>query len=419
MSTSRYHHPRIAAALERRFPNNKIAPSHFGQLLTEYVEANIGPPHLVDEVETGDEGKLCSCIWEAMLYRHLRAQGYEPQGVAKRSGQHGPDFRVEHAGRTIWIEAVVPGPHGIPADYLESPVPGGEIRVKTKPNDERVLRCTSAIADKRLKLDEYRAKGIVGANDCAVIAVNICRLSDWDPDGNGISQYPLSMEAVFPIGPLAVSLTPDGNIDGPAQNVPRFAVRKASGKEIETATFLTQDFAGVSAVIQAHQRDMHEKGLILSTIHNPVAVNKLPVGLFGVYKEFVAKEHDDGYQIRDVRLEARLRELVESVTLRFGRGEDRVVRTITAAEAGDFVGEVGKCHDNVNRWCFAHYDHIPARGWLISGDCVLDKHSLVNLGAGELVEITPMPDDARRTFLPHDGTEDEFIKLPNQIVSVR
>ena len=30
-----------------------------------------------------------------------------------------------------------------------------------------------------------------------------------------------------------------------------------------------------------------------------------------------------------------------------------------------------------------------------------------------------MPDDARRTFLPHDGTEDEFIKLPNQIVSVR
>ena len=181
-----------------------------------------------------------------------------------------------------------------------------------------------------------------------MIAVNICRLSDWDPDGNGTSQYPLSMEAVFPIGPLAVSLTPDGKIDGPTQNVPRFAVRKASGKEIETAIFLTPDFAGVSAVIQAHQRDMHERGLVLSTIHNPLAVNKLPVGLFGVYKEFVAKEHDDGYRIRDVRLEARLRELVESVTLRFGRREDRVVRTITAAEAGDFVGELGKCHDNVS-----------------------------------------------------------------------
>lgn len=236
-----------------------------------------------------------------------------------------------------------------------------------------------------------------------MIAVNICRLSDWDPDGNGISQYPLSMEAVFPIGPLAVSLTPDGKIDGPAQNVPRFAVRKTSGKEIETAIFLTQDFAGVSAVIQAHQRDMHEKNLILSTIHNPLSVNKLPVGLFGVYKEFVAKEHDDGYQIRDVRLEARLRELVESVTLRFGRREDRVVRTVTAAEAGDFVGELGKCHDNVNHWCFAHYDHTPTRGWLVSGDCVLDKHSLVNIGDGELVEITPMPDEARRTSFRTTG----------------
>lgn len=419
MSTSPHLHARIAAVLNGRFPNNKIALSHFGQLLIEYVEADIGPPHLVAELETGDEGKLSSYIWEAMLYRHLRGQGYELVGVTKPTGQHGPDFRVEHAGRTIWIEAVVPGPHGIPANYPESPVLGGEICVKTKPNDERVLRCTSVIADKRLKLDQYRAIGVIGAKDCTVIAVNICRLSDWDQDGNGISQYPLSMEAVFPIGPLAVPLTPDGKIDGPAQNVPCFAVRKASGKEIETAIFLTSNFAGVSAVIQAHQRDMHERNLILSTIHNPLAIIKLPTGLFGTYKEFVAKEHDDGYQIRDVRLEARLDELIESVTLRFRRREDRVVRTITAAEAGDFVGEVGKCHDNVNRWCFAHYDHTAARGWLISGDCILDKHSLVNTGDSELVEITPMSDEEHRTFLPHDGTEDEFIRLPNQIVSAR
>jgi hypothetical protein len=419
MSTSPHLHARIAAVLNRRFPNNKIALSHFGQLLIEYVEADIGPPHLVAELETGDEGKLSSYIWEAMLYRHLRGQGYEPVGVTKRTGQHGPDFRVEHAGRTIWIEAVVPGPHGIPATYLESPALGGEICVKTKPNDERVLRCTSVIADKRHKLDQYRTIGVIGANDCTVIAVNICRLSDWDPDGNGISQYPLSMEAVLPIGPLAVPLTPDGKIDGPAQNVPRFVVRKANGKEIETAIFLTPDFAGVSAVIQAHQHDMHERNLILSTIHNPLAIIKLPTGLFGAYKEFVAEEHHDGYQICDVRLEARLLELIESVTLRFRRREDRVVRTITAAEAGDFVGEVGKCHDNVNRWCFAHYDHTVARGWLISGNCILNKHSLVNTGDSELVEITPVSDQAHRTFLPHDGTEDEFIMLPNQIVSAR
>jgi hypothetical protein len=203
MSGSPRFRSRIAVVLDGRFPNNKIASSHFGQLLAEYVEADIGPPHFVDELETGEEGKLWSCVWEAMLYRHLRSQGYVPIGVTKRTGQDGPDFRVDHAGRTIWIEAVVPGPNGIPANYLESSVPGGEIRAKRKPNDERVLRCASVIRDKRLKLDEHRAKGIIGANDCTVIAVNICRLSDWDPDGNGISQYPLSMEAVFPVGPLA------------------------------------------------------------------------------------------------------------------------------------------------------------------------------------------------------------------------
>ncbi len=197
---------RIAAVLNDRFPSNEIARGHFGQLLLDYVEANIGPPHLVAELETGEDGKWCSCIWEAMLYRHLRAQGYEPMGVTKPAGQNGPDFRIEHAGRTIWIEAVVPGPQGISGAYLQPLALGGEISLKTKPNDEIVLRLTSVIADKRLKLDNYREKGIIGANDCTVIAVNICRLLGGDPDGNGISQWPFSMEALFPIGPLVVPL---------------------------------------------------------------------------------------------------------------------------------------------------------------------------------------------------------------------
>jgi hypothetical protein len=409
---------RVADVLGRQFPNHKIALRHYGQLLIEYVEAGIGPPHIMDELETGEVQKLWACIWEAMLYRHLRAQGYEPKGVTKRTGQHGPDFRVEHAGYTIWIEAVVPGPNGIPPDYLAAPVLGGGIRVKTKPDSERILRCTSVINTKRAKFDEYRAKGIIGANDCTVIALNICRLSDWDPDGNGISRYPLSMEAVFPVGPLAVPVTHDGMIDAPMHNTHRSAVPNAKGKEIEAAYFLTPTFAGVSAVIQAHQRDMHEK-LILSTIHNPLAVNKLPAGLFGASKEFVLKERDDEYQIHDARLAARLTELVESVTLRFGRWEDHVVRALTAGEAGDFVGEQAKCNENVDRWCFKHTDHLPARGWLISGGCILGKHSLVNFGDGELVEITPMPNEAHRTFLPHDGTEDEFTMLPNHIPAAR
>jgi hypothetical protein len=287
---------RIAAVLQKRFPNNSIAPNHFGELLTQYADSGLSPPHLVTEIETGNEGKLWSYIWEAMLYRHLCSMDYPLRNSVRAAGQHGPDFGVEYQGRTIWIEATVPSPEGIPADWLEPPRTG-EYRVKTKPDQQRVLRCTSAIDAKQKKFAEYRAKGIVGASDCAVIAVNICRLSDWDVDGKGISQLPLVMEALFPIGPLGVPITREGKLDGSAQHMPRFAVKKANGREIQTANFLDPLFANVSAVVQGHQKDMFEQDLVLSTVHNPLASNPLPTGLFGTYTEFVAEERGNEYQI--------------------------------------------------------------------------------------------------------------------------
>lgn len=163
---------------------------------------------------------------------------------------------------------------------------------KTKPDVERVLRCASVIADKRKKFAQYRQKGIVWENDCTVIAVNICQLSDHDMDGNGISRYPLTMEALFPIGPLAVPIGLDGSL-GEAENTARFTLRKATGNEIPGAYFLETEFANVSAVVQAYQRDTHGKDLILATVHNPLALNPLPTGLFGARKEFVAEADDD------------------------------------------------------------------------------------------------------------------------------
>ncbi len=295
------YHNRIAVALQKRFPNNNVARNHFGELLTQYAEAPSSPPHLVAEIETGDEGKLWSNIWEAMLYRHLLSMDYALRNSATAAGQHGPDFCVDHLGRTIWIEATVPSPEGIPVDWLEPPRKD-EYRVKTKPDQQRVLRCTSAIDAKQKKFAEYRAIGIVGASDCAVIAVNICRLSDWDVDGTGISQLPLTMEAVFPIGPLGFPITREGKLDGPAQHLPRFAVAKASGHEIQTANFLDSRFANVSAVIQGHQKDMLANALFLSTVHNPLAKNPLPISLFGSCKEFVAERYGDEYQVTDMAM---------------------------------------------------------------------------------------------------------------------
>jgi hypothetical protein len=292
-------HARIDAFLAAKFPKNAIAPAHYGELLAPYALSGLAPPHMLSELETGDDGKFWSIVWEAMLYRHFTDLGFALRNHSNATGQNGPDFSFSRLGKTIWVEAVVPSPEGIPADYLEPPV-AGEFRVKSKPDHQRVLRCTSAIADKKIKFGEYVAKGIVQEADCAVIAVNICRLSDWDVDGNGISQLPLALEAVFPVGPLAVPITPQGTLAGAAQHIPRFAVRKTSGIDIQTANFLDPTYGGISAVLQGHQKDVYNKPLVLDVIHNPLARNPLQTGLFDAYKEFVAVETGDDYQLRNV-----------------------------------------------------------------------------------------------------------------------
>jgi type I restriction enzyme S subunit len=81
----------------------------------------------------------------------------------------------------------------------------------------------------------------------------------------------------------------------------RFALKKVNGREIQTANFFNRQYANVSAVMQGHQK-MFQETLVLSTIHNPLAQNPLPTGLFGTYKEFVAEERGDEYEIKDVAM---------------------------------------------------------------------------------------------------------------------
>ena len=197
---------------------------------------------------------------------------------------------------------MAPAPNGIPADSLSAYLllPGDEVQVRSKPDQERVLRCTSCISDKQLKFADYLKKGIVGARDITIIAVNICRLSDFDIDGCGISQFPLAMEALFPIGCIAVPITREGKQVGPAVNVPRPTLEKATGTKISTANFLDPEFTNVSAVVQAHQKDMHEKELVLALIHNPLANNKLNGTFLRARREYVATERDDTFFIENI-----------------------------------------------------------------------------------------------------------------------
>ena len=286
----------ISEALERRFPNNTVAPAHFGELLGAYEASGLAPPNIRQEVTAGERG-LRAHIWEAMLYRHFSELGFEfRRDKVQKAGQKGPDFGLLHKGVTIWVEAIVPAPEGIPAEYLRTPKVG-EVILKTVPHQEKLLRWTAALKEKRDKFQRYVESGIIPATDPTVIAVNGCRLADWSIDDNGISRMPLAVEATFPVGPIAVPISRDGLIDGEATRVPRYSIQNANGAEVRTDSFLNPLYANVSAVLGCVKWDML-KALPLTLIHNPLAHVALPREIFRTTKEYVADEQGDDYLLR-------------------------------------------------------------------------------------------------------------------------
>jgi hypothetical protein len=286
---------RITAYLLERFPDSYA--HHLEELLSAYEDSGLAPPNLVQEV-SADAGKLWAHLWEAMLYRHLLNLGVEPQtaGVTK-AGQRGPDFGIVHQGLRIWIEAVTPAPIGIPPDYLEPPKKG-VIEVRSVPHEERILRWTSVLSDKRKKLEYYRTQNIIEATDCTVIAVNLCRLQDYAMNDLGISGLPFAVEAVFPIGPIAFPITPEGEPAGDPINVTRYTIQKPNKSQVPTGNFLNPDYANVSAIIGCWRKDMLGEGIWLTVVHNPLATIPLPRNILRANKEYSADLEDDHYILR-------------------------------------------------------------------------------------------------------------------------
>jgi hypothetical protein len=293
----------ISQVLEERFPNNTVAPAHFSELLAAYEASGLAPPNFRQEVRGGERG-LRAHIWEAMLYQYFSELGFKfRRDLIFKAGQRGPDFGLLHHGTTIWVEAIVPAPEGIPTEYLRTPKVG-EVILKTVPHQEKLLRWTAALKEKRAKFQRYVENRIIPATDPAVIAVNGSRLADWSIDDNGISRMPLPVEATFPVGPIAVPISRDGQIDGEAKRIPRYSIDNANGAEVRTDSFLNPLYANVSAVIGTVKWDML-KPLPLTVVHNPLAAVALPRQIFAATKEYVADDNGDEYLLRPLTEPAR------------------------------------------------------------------------------------------------------------------
>src|SRR5262249_9095887 len=156
------------------------------------------------------------------------------------------------------------------------------------------LRWTSVLRDKRKKLESYQKQGIIGDKDCTLIAVNSCRLYDWKPNDLGISRFPVAVEAVFPVGPLAYPVPVGGQPDGEPAKGPRYEIPKINSSSVPTANFLNPDYANVSALLGCYHKPMMNPdqtagAISLTLVHNPLAAIPLPRGILGVEREYVAE----------------------------------------------------------------------------------------------------------------------------------
>lgn len=148
------------------------------------------------------------------------------------------------------------------------------MKVGTWPHDEIALRWTAAF--------NYQRKEIVGAGEAYVIAIDGGQLGALPLD-HGISGYPLALEIVFPIGPLAIPVDRKTRKMGRSATSEKFSIRNANGSPVPTTPFVDAKYAGVSAVLAySCDRDRSPNpSLSAYVVHNPFARVHVPFGVLG------------------------------------------------------------------------------------------------------------------------------------------
>lgn len=246
-------------------------------LWKHHLALGLPSSNFVTEFTSGKKERFSQRLWEMLLARHLGAQGHRLSSPAR-----GPDFSFVHDDRVVWVEAISPEPRGLPADWMDLPAPNTG-KVGRVPHDEIALRWTAAFKEKWDKLKDYQRNQIVAEGDSYVIAIHggqLGALVTLSLD-HGISQYPLALEAVFPIGPLAIPVNrKTGGIGKPVTSA-RFSIRNANGSPVPTTPFVDPNYAGVSAVL-AYSRDRSSNpSLPAYVVHNPFARVPVPFGVLG------------------------------------------------------------------------------------------------------------------------------------------
>jgi hypothetical protein len=186
--------------------------------------------------------------------------------------------------KKIWIEAIAPG-NGSGDDEVPEIITGITQQI---PEDQIILRLTSAISEKHKKYKKYLENGLIAPDEPYIIAINGCQI--WSSKAE--DDPPRIVRAVFPIGQQYVDF---GQKAGSGFEF-RSKVYNAKGADIPTDIFLDPAFEGVSAILFSNSdccnRSEHS-GDEFILVHNLMAKNKLKEGLLQWGREYIAEIIDE------------------------------------------------------------------------------------------------------------------------------
>jgi type I restriction enzyme S subunit len=254
-----------------------------------HIELDLADPTFLTNLLHETYEKHWQGLSEALVGNELLAVG-----LPLTPTRDAPDLLFEHEGRRIWVEVICPEPTGIPPEWLQTKLDD----VVKFPHEAVLLRWTAAIKEKAEKLigtsekPGYLAKGVVGPEDCYVIAVN-GRLLRGPAYATitGISQFPCAVEATLAVGPYGVQIDPVTLEATGGGHVPRYAIKRPDRADVPADTFFDPRFERISAIYAC---DLDGSRIVgnhkhTAVVYNPNATNPLPVGLLPAEYDYVAE----------------------------------------------------------------------------------------------------------------------------------
>lgn len=240
---------------------------------------NLAPQNFRKELQR----QFCQRWWEMSLSVGLLNLGFVID-ISPTDNKR-PDIKIDRSTTgNIWIEAIAPKP-GETEDALP-PMKFGTTKcpaIADVPDNQFLLRLTSATKVKSEKYKEYLEDNIVGVNDILIIAVSACDLDEYDFEMD--HPVPAPLKVLYGAGPEC--LTRNGSYIKK-----RSPLRKFSGGIIETNIFECSESDHISAVIYSNAKILNcpdnpaEK---MIAIINPNAKNPVPLSLFSGLEQWTCE----------------------------------------------------------------------------------------------------------------------------------